>query len=109
VVVCTPIPPSVGVSVVVHQPTEALVLLLLVKGRGGTINPKLLIPHRHLPSKRVSRRRSVGPRSSSQHPLHDDASSPASPDRRFRVPVGFLPSAWGKVIEALLGRIRCRE
>jgi hypothetical protein len=83
--------------------------LLAAKGRGGTISPKLLVPHCHLPSKKVSRQRLVRPWSCSLGPLHDDASSPTFASRRFRAPGGFLWSVWGRVVEAFLGRVRCHE
>jgi hypothetical protein len=88
---------------------------LAVKGRGGTINPKLLVPRHRLPSKKVLRRCLVHPRSCSLCPMHDGAPSdlrfvaPASPGRRFGLSGESLRSASGKVVEALLGRVRYRE
>jgi hypothetical protein len=82
---------------------------LVAKGRDGAINPKLLVPRRRLPSKRVLRQRLVCPRLCSLRPLHGGASFSASPGQCFRVPGSFLPSAWGKVVDALLGRVRCHK
>jgi hypothetical protein len=147
----TPVPPSMGASVEVRQPTEEQALLspsqesvtrssfvqvtmtqcisyalchekvvksfkarppelvvlgpsvfshrhgqLAAKGRGGAINPKLVVLSRRLHSKRVSRQHLVCPRSCSLRPLLAGASSPASPGQRFKGPGNFLPSAWGQ-------------
>jgi hypothetical protein len=82
---------------------------LSAKGHGGTINPKPVVPNRRLHSKRVLRRHLVHPRSCSMRPLLTGASSPASPGRRLKGLGSFLPSAWDKVVDALLGRVRYRE
>jgi hypothetical protein len=60
------------------------------KGHGGAISPRLLVPHHPLPIKKVPRRHLVRHWSCSQRTLHSGASSHASSDRRFRVPVKSL-------------------
>jgi hypothetical protein len=88
---------------------------LVVKCHGGTINHKLLVPCRRLPSKKVLRWHMVHPRSCSLHPLHGDTSSglrfiaPTSFGHCFGVSGGVLWSTWGKDVEALLSCVRCRE
>jgi hypothetical protein len=81
----------------------------------GTINPKLLVPHHCLPSKKVSRSCMTHPRLCSLCPLHGGASfshcfvACTFSGRRFGVLRKFLWSAWGKEVEALHGRVRCHE
>jgi hypothetical protein len=78
---------------------------LAAKGHGGAINLKLVVPSRRLHSKRVLRRHLVRPWLCSLCPLLAGASSPASLGRRFKGSGSFLPSAWGKVVDALLDRV----
>jgi hypothetical protein len=66
---------------------------LAVKGRVGSISLRLLVLHRRLPCMKLSKQRLDHRRSCSPCLLHDSASSPTSPGRRFGVPHGLLRSA----------------
>jgi hypothetical protein len=68
---------------------------LVVKGHRGSISPRLLMPHRRLPSMELSTRRLGHRWLCSPRPLRGGASSLVALGRRFKVPRGLLRAAWG--------------